>query len=63
MLRIFATAPLRDCLGNFNGYGRTPPGALGYFGGRESERRMAWAQETLEPYVFTSARSSAESAR
>ena len=50
-----ATAPLRDCLGNFNGYGRTEPGSLGYYGGRESERRQAWAQETLQPYVFTTA--------
>ncbi|MGE0732984.1 MAG: flavin-containing monooxygenase, partial [Acidimicrobiia bacterium] len=47
-----ATAPLRDCVGNFNGYGRTEPGALGYYGGRESERRRAWAQETLQPYLF-----------
>jgi cation diffusion facilitator CzcD-associated flavoprotein CzcO len=50
-----ATTPLRDCLGNFNGYGRTAPGSLGYYGGRESERRQAWAQETLRPYVFTTA--------
>jgi cation diffusion facilitator CzcD-associated flavoprotein CzcO len=50
-----ATAPLRDCLGNFNGYGRTEPGSLSYYGGRESERRQAWAQETLQPYVFTTA--------
>ena len=50
-----ATKPLRDCLGNFNGYGRTEPGSLAYFGGRESERRQAWAQETLQPYVFTTA--------
>ena len=48
-----ATAPLRDCLGNFNGYGRTAPGELGYYGGREAERRQAWAQETLEPYLFS----------
>ena len=50
-----ATLPLRDCVGNFNGYGRTEPGSLGYWGGRESERRTAWAQETLQPYVFTPA--------
>jgi len=48
-----ATAVLRDCVGNFNGYGRTEPGSLVYYGGREGERRQAWAQETLEPYVFT----------
>ncbi|MEZ5407765.1 MAG: NAD(P)/FAD-dependent oxidoreductase [Acidimicrobiales bacterium] len=50
-----ATAPLRDCVGNFNGYGRTAPGSLAYYGGREAERRQAWAQETLEPYIFTKA--------
>ncbi|MEL7158449.1 MAG: NAD(P)/FAD-dependent oxidoreductase [Actinomycetota bacterium] len=47
-----ATAPLRDCLSNFNGYGRAEPGSLGYYGGREAGRRRAWAQETLEPYLF-----------
>ena len=50
-----ATVALRDCLGNFNGYGRTEPGSLVYYGGREAERRQAWAQETLEPYVFSPA--------
>jgi cation diffusion facilitator CzcD-associated flavoprotein CzcO len=50
-----ATAVLRDCVGNFNGYGRTEPGSLVYYGGREGERRQAWAQETLQPYVFTPA--------
>ncbi len=47
-----ASAPLRDCLSNFNGYGRAEPGALAYYGGREAGRRRAWAQETLEPFVF-----------
>ncbi|MEM7340538.1 MAG: NAD(P)/FAD-dependent oxidoreductase [Actinomycetota bacterium] len=47
-----ATAPLRDCLSNFNGYGRAEPGSLGYYGGREAGRRRTWAQETLEPFVF-----------
>jgi cation diffusion facilitator CzcD-associated flavoprotein CzcO len=47
-----ATAPLRDCLSNFNGYGHGEPGGLAYYGGREAGRRRAWAQETLEPYVF-----------
>jgi cation diffusion facilitator CzcD-associated flavoprotein CzcO len=47
-----ASAPLRDCLSNFNGYGRAEPGALSYYGGKEAGRRRARAQETLEPYVF-----------
>ncbi len=47
-----ATAPLRDCLSNFNHYGRAEPGSLAYYGGREAGRRRAWAQETLEPYLF-----------
>jgi cation diffusion facilitator CzcD-associated flavoprotein CzcO len=47
-----ASAPLRDCLSNFNGYGRAEPGALAYYGGKEAARRRAWAQETLEPYLF-----------
>ncbi len=47
-----ASAPLRDCLGNFTGYGRTPPGSLVYYGGRGAMKRRAQALETLEPYVF-----------
>ncbi|MGF1599141.1 MAG: flavin-containing monooxygenase [Acidimicrobiales bacterium] len=51
-----ATAPLRDCLSNFNSYGRAEPGSLAYYGGKEAGRRRAWAQETLEPYLFRPAR-------
>jgi len=51
-----ASAPLRDCLSNFNGYGRAEPGALAYYGGKEAAKRRAWAQETLEPYVFRPAK-------
>ena len=51
-----ATAPLRDCLSNFNGYGRAEPGALAYYGGKEAARRRAWAQDTLAPYAFRPAR-------
>ncbi|MCZ0941752.1 MAG: hypothetical protein OXJ53_01705, partial [Gammaproteobacteria bacterium] len=48
-----ASAPLRDCLTNFNGYGRAAPGSLGYYGGKkESARWRNWAQETLEAYRF-----------
>lgn len=47
-----ATAALRDCLGNFTGYGRTKPGDLGYYGGRGAAKRRDRALETLEPYLF-----------
>jgi len=48
-----ASAPLRDCLTNFNGYGRAAPGSLGYYGGKkESARWRNWAQKTLEAYRF-----------
>ncbi len=47
-----ASAPLRDCLSNFNQYGRAEPGSLAYYGGNEAARRRARAQETLEPFVF-----------
>lgn len=49
------TAPLRDCLSNFNGYDRAEPGSLIYHGGKEAARRRASAQVTLEPYIFTPA--------
>ena len=48
-----ATAPLRDCLTNFNGYGRAAPGSLGYYGGKKASAQLRnWAQETLEAYRF-----------
>ena len=47
-----ATAPLRDCLTYYNGYGAADPGSLAYYGGRAWHRWRAEAQETLEPYVF-----------
>jgi cation diffusion facilitator CzcD-associated flavoprotein CzcO len=46
-----ATAPLRDCLSNFNGYGQAQPGSLAYYGG-QAGRWRSQAQETLVPYVF-----------
>ena len=56
-----ASAPLRDCLTNFNGYGRAAPGSLGYYGGkRESARWRNWAKETLKAYRFRSARCTPE---
>ena len=50
-----ATAPLRDCLSNFNGYGQAPPGSLGYYGGGNWHKWRIRAQETLEPYHFVPA--------
>jgi len=47
-----ATAPLRDCLSNFNGYGRAEPGSLGYYGGGNWHKWRIRAQESLEPYTF-----------
>jgi hypothetical protein len=47
-----ATAPLRNCLSNFNRYGQAAPGSLGYYGGRQWHKQRDQAQETLEPYVF-----------
>jgi len=47
-----ATAPLRDCLTYYNGYGDAEPGSLAYYGGRGWSRYLRQAQETLEPYVF-----------
>ena len=52
-----ASAPLRDCLTNFNGYGRTAPGSLGYCGGKKASARLrTWAEQTLEPCQFKPAR-------
>jgi cation diffusion facilitator CzcD-associated flavoprotein CzcO len=47
-----ATAPLRDCLSNFNRYGQAEPGSLGYYGGGRWHKWRVEAQDTLEPYVF-----------
>ena len=49
-----ASAPLRDCLGNFNGYGRAERGSLGYFGGKKAARLREEALSTLKPYIFSS---------
>ena len=46
------SAPLRDCIGNFTGYGRAAPGSLGYYGGRKAMKLRDWALETLEPFTF-----------
>ncbi len=46
-----ATAVLRDCLGNFTGYGRAEPGSLGYYGGRKAGRLRADALDTFEPFI------------
>lgn len=47
-----ASAALRDCVGNFNGYGRAQRGSLGYFGGRKAAKVRAEALDTLDPFVF-----------
>jgi cation diffusion facilitator CzcD-associated flavoprotein CzcO len=49
-----ATAPLRDCLSNFNQYGQAKPGSLAYYG-TQAERWRREAQETMAPYVFGAA--------
>ena len=48
-----ASAPLRDCIGNFTGYGRAAPGSLGYYGGRKAGKLRAHALETLEPFTLS----------
>ncbi len=45
-----ATAKLRDCLGNFTGYGRAAKGSLGYYGGKQAAKIRAHALDTLEPF-------------
>jgi cyclohexanone monooxygenase len=49
-----ATAPLRDCLSNFNRYGQAEPGSLAYYGGGRWHKWRVEAQDTLAPYVFGS---------
>ncbi len=49
-----ASAPLRDCIGNFTGYGHAQPGSLGYYGGRKAAKLREHALETLEPFLFVS---------
>ncbi len=50
-----ASAKLRDCLSYYNGHGDAEPGSLAYYGGSAWHRWRNRAQETLEPYVFTTA--------
>ena len=47
-----ATAPLRNCLTYYNGYGDAEPGSLAYYGGGMWNRWRTRAQESLEPYLF-----------
>ncbi|MEL6984110.1 MAG: hypothetical protein AAFO29_16920, partial [Actinomycetota bacterium] len=54
-----ATAPLRDCLSYYNGHGDAEPGSLAYYGGGRWHKWRLSAQETLDPYRFGSARSTA----
>lgn len=48
-----ATKKLRDCLGNFTGYGRAAAGSLGYYGGKQASKIRAHAVETLEPFIVS----------
>ncbi|MSO99777.1 MAG: NAD(P)/FAD-dependent oxidoreductase [Acetobacteraceae bacterium] len=51
------TRPLRDCLSYYNGDGAAEPGSLAYYGGPQKWHELRGkAQETLEPYVFETAR-------
>jgi cyclohexanone monooxygenase len=47
-----ATAPLRDCLTYYNGYGDAEPGSLSYYGGGRWHKFRAEAQASLEPFDF-----------
>ena len=47
-----ATAPLRDCLTYYNGYGDAEPGSLSYYGGGRWHKYRAEAQASLEPFEF-----------
>ena len=49
-----ATAPLRDCISYYNGHGEAEPGSLAYYGGRRWHTFREHAQETLDPYLFSS---------
>ncbi|MEO1065322.1 MAG: NAD(P)/FAD-dependent oxidoreductase [Actinomycetota bacterium] len=46
------SAPLRDCVSYYNGYGTAEPGSLAYYGGGRWHDHRREAQETLAPYVF-----------
>ena len=50
-----ASAKLRDCLSYYNGHGDAEPGSLAYYGGGAWHRWRNRAQDSLEPYVFTTA--------
>jgi len=47
-----ATAPLRDCLTYYNGYGDAEPGSLSYHGGGRWHKYRSEAQASLEPFEF-----------
>ena len=46
-----ASAPLRDCIGNFTGYGHGEAGGLAYYGGKKAAKLREHALETLEPFT------------
>ena len=47
-----ASAPLRDCIGNFTGYGHGEPGGLAYYGGKKAGRLREEAIETLKAFTL-----------
>ena len=50
-----ASAKLRDCLSYYNGHGDAEPGSLAYYGGSGWHRWRKRAQDSLDPYVFSTA--------
>ncbi|MDZ7684693.1 MAG: hypothetical protein U5O39_06520 [Gammaproteobacteria bacterium] len=52
-----ATSPLRDCISYYNGHGEADPGSLAYYGGGKWHKWRERAQNTLEPFIFESRRS------
>ena len=50
-----ASAPLRDCVAYYDHEGAAEPGSLVYYGGGRWHKHRVGGQESLEPYVFSSA--------
>ena len=49
------SAYLRDCVSYYDHDGKAEPGSLLYYGGGKWHKIRVGAQETLEPYIFSSA--------
>ena len=50
-----ASKPLRDCVAYYDHEGAAEPGSLVYYGGGRWHKQRVGGQESLEPYVFSSA--------